>query len=229
MRAAKFKTAKNNNQIKIVFSILLSVILTHIICGYFVVFAATTMESYLISRVKKENKLLLKDAFSYLVREDVSIDSLLKVNKNSKDEIVDVAFDIKGATKILSLITGYINSNLESENFFGYRLDVPIGIVSGNPILMNLGPRFPIKVEIEDVAVGNVRTKIREFGINNALLEIYIEVSIDFQTIYPFATIEDKSSYEALIASSVIEGAVPDIFSGAINSKSEAINLPLNQ
>lgn len=229
MRAAKFKTAKNNNQIKIVFSILLSVILTHIICGYFVVFAATTMESYLISRVKRENKLLLKDAFSYLVREDVSIDSLLKVNKNSRDEIVDVAFDIKGATKILSLITGYINSNLESENFFGYRLDVPIGIVSGNPILMNLGPRFPIKVEIEDVAVGNVRTKIREFGINNALLEIYLEVSIDFQTIYPFATIEDKSSYEALIASSVIEGAVPDIFSGAINSKSEAINLPLNQ
>lgn len=187
------------------------------------------MQSYLVQRVKKENIIFLKDAFSYLLKDEVDLERLLNIVKNSKDEIVQINFDIKESTSILSNITGYINDKLKGQNYAGYRLDVPLGMVSNNPMVMNLGPKLPIKVELGKVALGNVRTKVREFGINSALIEVYLEVCINTTIIYPFEVLEEPATYEALVSSTVIQGVVPSFYNGVINSKSDTINLPITQ
>lgn len=187
------------------------------------------VKDYLLERVNKENMLLLKSSFSYLKQEDVSLDNLISVVKNTKEEIVEVNFDIKECTLILSHISGYINDSLTEYNTLGYRLDIPTGIVSNNFLLQNLGPKIPIKVEIGDVALGNVTTTVKEFGINNALIKINLRLTLNTSILYPFEALTKSTTYDTLIASKIITGHVPDFYNGAINSKSDTITLPLNE
>lgn len=228
MKTIKFRNIEVKKRNKIILTVIISCFMVFFVENKIEFMILTKMQNYLLQRVKKENVLYLKEAFSYLLRDDVDIDKLLSVVKNSKDEIVQINFDIKESTTILSNITGYINAKLENQNYLGYRLDVPLGIVSNNPMFMNLGPKLPIKVELSDVALGNVRTKVRDFGINNALIEVYLEVTINTSIIYPFEILEESSNFEALISSTVIQGVVPSFYNGTINSKSDTINLPIN-
>lgn len=229
MKNARFRSSESKNRNKIVLVILASSICVCLLCSRFSTVVSKRIKDYLVTRVKKENTLVLKDAFSYLLKDEVDMANLIKVVKNSKEEIVEVNFDIKESTKLLSNVTGYINHNLEEYNFLGYRLDVPFGVVSNSPLFMNLGPRIPVKVEIGDVALGNVKTKVREFGVNSALVELYLEVKIDMTVIYPFETIMENSIFESLISSKVIQGVVPSFYNGIINSKSDTISLPIAQ
>ena len=166
--------------------------------------------------------------FSYLIKDEVNLDNLMTVIKNSKEEIIQIDFNVKECTVILSNITSYINSNLEDYNHIGYRLDVPITLINNTPLFRNIGPKIPIKIELGDIALGNVKTVVRQFGINNALLEVYLEVTINTQTLFPLEITENSTTYESLISSKMIAGVVPNFYNGQINSKSDIISLPLN-
>lgn len=187
------------------------------------------LTTYLQEKVKKENQIILKNSFSYLNKEEVNLDKLMTVIKNSKEEIIEVDFNIKECTAILTNISSYINDSLSDYNYFGYRLDIPAGIITNNFIFRNLGPKIPIKVEVADVALGNVSSQVKEFGINNALIEIHISITINTSILYPFDTISSSTKYETLIASKIITGEVPGFYNGSINSKTDTISLPLNE
>lgn len=235
MKTVKFKNKKNINiykiniKNKILLAILGSVFLVVLIISKLSNYISFNLRDYLEAKVNKENLLILKNSFSYLKREDVNLDDLITVVKNSKEEIVEVEFKLKESTMILSNIVGYMNENLAEYNYLGYKLDVPIGFVSNNVLLRNLGPKIPIKVELGDVALGNVETVIKEFGINNVLIELHLKVSINVSVLYPFDTFTTSSSYDTLIASKIVNGVVPDFYNGVINSKSDSINLPINE
>lgn len=94
---------------------------------------------------------------------------------------------------------------------------------------MNLGPKIPVKVEIGDTALGNVFTTVKDFGINNALLELYVQIDLSTMILYPFETLEETTTYKTLLSSKVISGVVPDFYNGVLNSQSETIDLPITK
>lgn len=229
MKTIKFKNVEVKKRNKIIITLVISCFLVLFFSHRIGLAISSRMSSYLVQKVQKQNLLFLKEAFSYLLKDEVEMDTLLMVIKNSKDEIVEINFDIKASTVLLSNITGYINNNIEGLNYHGYRLDVPLGMISRNPLFMNLGPTLPVKIELSDVALGNVKTKVREFGINSALIEVYLEVTINTSIIYPFEILEEPATYEALVSTKVIQGIVPSFYNGVINSKSDTINLPMTE
>lgn len=228
MKNIKFKNTNLFNKYKLLFSIFLTIMLVLFFSHKINMMISTNVQDYLVAKVKKENLLLLKDAFSYLIKDEVNLDNLMTVIKNSKEEIIQIDFNVKECTVILSNITSYINSNLEDYNHIGYRLDVPITLINNTPLFRNIGPKIPIKIELGDIALGNVKTVVRQFGINNALLEVYLEVTINTQTLFPLEITENSTTYESLISSKMIAGVVPNFYNGQINSKSDIISLPLN-
>lgn len=186
------------------------------------------MKNYIVGRVKKENTLILKEAFEVNSEMDLEPEELIKVIKNKKDEIVEVEFRLSECQKLLSNITKYINANLEEENFLGYRIDIPLGFASNNPLLMNLGPKIPLKIEISDVALGNVSTKVESFGINSALVKVFLEIYLKTSILYPFENIEETSTFYSLLSSKIITGTVPDFYNGSL-TKSENISSSISE
>lgn len=229
MKKIKLKNTACITKRRIVTALFMSLCLTCLLTFYFVNSLSSNLMSFAKLKVKKENTLILKEAFSHSQKSAIDIDKIISVVKNSKEEIVEVNFDMKASTDLLSSITAYINDRIENYNFLGYRLDIAVGVLSSNPLLYNIGPKIPVKVELSDVALGNVRTTVKPFGINNALIEVYLDIIIRSMILYPFEAVESQDEFSSLIASKIIAGSIPNFYGGTINSKSDTINLPLGE
>ena len=91
-------------------------------------------------------------------------------------------------------------------------VEIPIGQATGNTVLANLGPKIPVHFEI----VGSIETdivhEVKEFGVNAALIEIYIPVSVNIQIVIPFSTSTAEVSTRVFVDSRVIMGDVPEFY-----------------
>ncbi len=229
MKTVKFKNAKIHNKNRAIILILL----TFLLINFFTIKLTNSIYpkllDYALKKVKKENMLILKNAFSNRSARTIEVEKLLNVIKNSKEEIVEVSFDMRECYDILSGLSGYINEAITDYNFRGYVVDIPIGFLINSPLFANLGPSIPIKVELSDIALGNIRTKVVSFGINMAQIEVYADLTIDTTILYPFGSEEEKTEYSTLLASHIIAGKVPSLYGGVLSSSSGNIDIPLNQ
>lgn len=91
-------------------------------------------------------------------------------------------------------------------------VEIPIGQATGNTVLANLGPKIPVHFEI----VGSIETdivhEVKEFGVNAALIEIYMPVTVNIQIVIPFSTSTAEVSTRVFVDSRVIMGDVPEFY-----------------
>ncbi len=92
-------------------------------------------------------------------------------------------------------------------------VEIPLGQVTGNTILANLGPKIPVHFEIVGNLKSDVVHEVKEFGVNAALIEIYIPVEVSIQIVIPFSTTTAEVSTRVFIDSRVIMGDVPEFYS----------------
>src|SRR5699024_6124339 len=92
-------------------------------------------------------------------------------------------------------------------------VEIPLGQATGNTVLANLGPKIPVHFEIVGSLRSDVLHEVKEFGVNAALFEIYIPVTVNIQIVIPFSTTTREVSTRVFIDSRVIMGDVPDFYS----------------
>ena len=68
----------------------------------------------------------------------------------------------------------------------GIIYEIPMGLVSSNVFLSNLGPKVPLKLFLVGDVTSNITSKVTEYGINNALLEIGVNVEVTTKINLPF-------------------------------------------
>ena len=75
----------------------------------------------------------------------------------------------------------------------------------------------------------NVSTKLTNYGINNALVEISINISLEEQILLPFTlkTITVENSVPIVLK--IIEGNVPKYYSNGMNGNSPTVSIPLEE
>lgn len=102
-------------------------------------------------------------------------------------------------------------------------VEIPLGQVTGNTVLANLGPKIPINLEL----VGNVRTNIirdeEPFGLNGSWVSLYVNVEADVQIIIPFTTEVKTINTEIYIDGGAIFGDVPEFYGGGDSGPSIAV------
>lgn len=91
-------------------------------------------------------------------------------------------------------------------------VEIPLGQATGNTVLANLGPKIPVHFEIVGSLRSDVVHEVKEFGVNAALIEIYIPVDVSIQIVIPFSTSTAEVSTKVFIDSRVIMGDVPDFY-----------------
>ncbi len=104
---------------------------------------------------------------------------------------------------------------------------VPLAQAANIPLLGNLGPKIPIRFHVIGQVQATIDTKISEFGINNALVEVNILLTVNVQIIVPLATKKSVVTQKIPVAMGLIQSTVPQIYTtGGGNPPSVEVPAP---
>lgn len=193
-------------------------------------------------RIKRFTESFLSNNIGYDILNDEVIDNILVINKNSDGEILYVDYNLDQAYKTLEVITTELNSLLvDLENGviknntdnsivgsdYGLILSLPMFISSDSVILANLGPKIYFKVHFVGSLLTNIKSQITDYGMNNALVELYATIKITEELVAPVTSSSQVIEYDVLIASKVINGRVPEFYGGMIVEESSLLSIPI--
>lgn len=230
MKKNSFKVRKNSFKM-IVFIAFLIVVIAILIFNRFCTYTTPLLVSY--TEIKM-NDYLENVASNYqkLITETENLE-LLKVKENVKGEIIGMDYDLNKIYTISAHLTEYLNNHLKNYDELSSDLKkdfktsessilflIPFGQLLNNVYFSQIGPKIPVIINLENSVFTNVSTKVTDYGLNNALLNVVLEVKLGYQIITPLQEEKKTLEYELLISSSVIEGKVPNFYGGSMESKS---------
>lgn len=179
------------------------------------------MIDYIESNTNSIAEKVLIDAIN-----DVMIDDdIVVVDKNNNNEITTIDFNYVRINKNLSLLTDYVLDKLESSDNEVY--NISIGTVTNNIFLSNIGPKIPVKLNPVGHVISNVDTEVTEYGINNALIKVFINVEITEEIIVPFTKTKSVINMSVPLSIRVIEGIVPKYYGGSFSRESSTFSIPI--
>ena len=246
MRRVKLKNKNSKNTMsKILFIVFFCVIIWTII--FYNLYSNKVAKDINIVVNEKIDKILYL-FFNDLITEEVinkeSVNNLLEITRNSKDEILTVNYDLEKTYKVLSDVSKILKQGIiDLENgqidvklydrYLGVSpnglvLNVPLFLSSNNVFLNSLGPKIPVLISFNETLLTNVKTRVTNYGLNNALLEIYITVEMQKLIITPVNKDNNKFSYDILIGALVVNGSVPNVYGGLYESGSNIFDIPMN-
>ena len=164
------------------------------------------LNDYIDFLVKDEIYKKVIKSNNFITNEEVN--DILYIDKNKSNEIVYLDYDIDKTYKLLNKYS----ESLKKDNSKSKILTVPFFIASDNIIISSLGPKIKFKYEIIDNVKGKIKTKVTDFGVNNALVEMYFELEIGYLVVIPMNKKESVLKTEILISSKIINGKVPTFY-----------------
>lgn len=173
-----------------------------------------------------------------------SLEDILIIHQNNKGEILYVDFNLDKAYQVLdsvsNILTSYISSLEDGTVRIAYYdpfishetnsliLNIPFGSVLSSNFFYNLGPEIPVKINFIGTVLTNLETKVTNYGLNNALVEVFVYIEFHSEILSPFKMKDIELKYDAVIASKMIEGEVPSFYNGLIEEKMSVYSKDVN-
>ena len=218
---------KKKRKWKILYIIIIILILTFSFLFIYSKNSSKTILKIASIKVDKYLKSILSDNISYNVLNE-NLNDILILHKNKDDEILYVDYNLDKAYKTLDILTKTLNKKIaeyetkDIKNMDDHKvLSLPLFINSKNVFLTNLGPKIYVSFKPVGTVLTNVQSKITDYGLNNALVELYATLVVTENIIIPFNEKEISLEYNVLIASKVINGRVPTLYGNSIENKSK--------
>lgn len=96
----------------------------------------------------------------------------------------------------------------------GVLLKVPWAAALNLTLFHQIGPKVPVRATIIGNAVSDIDTQVTPFGINNALLEVTINVEVNVHVSLPFRSQEERVEVAIPLVATTIEGDIPHLYFG---------------
>lgn len=174
--------------------------------------------------------------------EKIDTNELFVVRYNEKGEIILIDFDSKKSSLVLNGVTNLIEYNLKEiedgnvdkfRNYYsdynynllkrGIIVEVPFGASFNNKFLNNLGPKIPVRISFTKNIETVFNTEVTEYGINNALIKLNINIKISVRVILPFVSNTVDNNFTIPVAMKVIQGNIPNYYMGGFTADSNII------
>lgn len=242
----KRKRKKKNKIINTIIIILIFLVLFIIIfINYYSNKSKDVLMAYAESETRKLTILVINKAITKQMSDSWAND-IFDVVYNDKGEIILIDFNSQNTAKILSTMTSLIELNLRAieegkidmlelpnNSLESYDMDllekgiityIPFGIATGSSLLYNLGPKIPVKLSLLGDVITGFSTDVTEYGINNALIKLMIDVKVDTRIILPIICEEITINANIPIAMKVVQGKIPDYYMNGFTSRSNISN-----
>ena len=95
--------------------------------------------------------------------------------------------------------------------------DVSIGSIRGSTLFSNIGPTIPIKLLFSSEINSKIDVEVSEYGINNAIVKIFIVLDIDEQIIMPISSKRKRITIKKPIIIDIVRGDIPNYYTGLNN------------
>ena len=228
MKLKKKITLNIEDQIIIITAIIC--IIVYILLNRFTIKSKEILEDIANNKSAEISNIIINESLKEVIINN-NLQSIINITRNDNDEITNIDLNTTTANKILYEVNNSMMKNInnmennklknlnleyfdEKENIF----KVPFGIIHDIPILIPLSPNIPLKVKILGNVTNEIITEVKEYGINNSIIELRIKCIINLQIILPFKSKNIKNEKNILLSSQIIQGKVPDYYGGIISS-----------
>ena len=240
----KRKNKRNNILFLILLIITLVIILSFMFINYYSKKAYPILKSYAEAETKKLTILIINKAVTKQLY-NMYVEELFKVTYNKDGEIILIDFDTKKTSKILSNMTSLVELNMRAveegkidmlelpeNSLSNYNMDllskkiiceIPFGLTTGSSLLSNIGPKIPVKISLVGDVSTNFSTEIVEYGINNALLKVIVNISVTTKVILPITSEDLTINANIPIGMKVIQGKIPNYYLNGFTTKSNIV------
>lgn len=250
------KTYKKKKTKRIIVNKILVILILVIIITFFLIHifnkkATPILMNYASLETKKLATVIINRAVSKQVASEISLDELIITHKNNDNEINSVDFNPYLINKVLNSVTNTIQLNLkwleegkvdmielpdsvtidyDKNNLQkGIIYEIPVGAITKNSFLANLGPKIPVKLNLVGSVECGINTKIKDYGINNVMLEVSVNAKVSEQVILPFSSKTISISTDIPVAMKLIEGKVPNYYANGISKDSSIFSIPITE
>lgn len=222
---------KNTLLIKLLIIIFLSFIISIFIVRYYSIKITPRLLKYAEIKTKEITLKIMNKSLSEEISEYFPND-ILNITRNNNNDIEMINYNTQKLTKFLGGISTNIENNLdiletgdikelnlsteELNSFYGKGLiyNIPLGQATNNIFISELGPKIPLKLKINNNMTTGVKTIIKDYGINNALVELDLTIDANIQIILPFASKITKITFTTPLTIDMINGKIPNYYLG---------------
>ena len=189
---------------------------------------APVVMDYSKTEIKRLASTIINRSVNYDLLDNNLMDKLFIVTKNSGEEIITVTLDSNIVNQITDRISDACEDNLRlieegkyealkrkfniGEEYFY----VPSGIIFNNSVLSQIGPKIPINLKVIGNVTSGITTEVKEYGINNSLITISVEIQVEMMVILPFSSDYVSITNYVPIAIKLIQGKVPQFYGGGL-------------
>ena len=182
--------------------------------------------NYSTGQMKRITSIIINRSINSDMLNKDDLDNLFMVSKDNN--IVTISLDSIIVNKITDIISDACEDNLRlveegkyqelkskfnigKEYFF-----VPSSIIFKNTLFSAIGPSIPINIKYLGNVTSNLKTEVKEYGINNSLITIYVDINVEMLVILPFSSKEINITNLVPIVIKMINGEVPRIYGGLV-------------
>lgn len=217
MKLKKYKKRKIGRIFTINLTILIfSLIISLMIISYF----SKKSEKILLPL----SKIKIEKSISFVINhatENIEFNNDLYQIDSENNEIKMINYNTKSVINMLDKLTFNIeeelreieNGNSKFQEFKdGFYGEIPFGVIFDNLMLANIGPKIKLKFLFLGSVVSNVETEVKPYGINNAYIEMRVNLTVNGRILLPFVSEEVAISNVIPIQINIIEGKVPEAY-----------------
>ena len=221
MKLKRYKKNKISSYIFMsIIMICLSLCLSLFVINYFSSQTNDILLPLAESKVRKVVTMIINSACD----ETVILNDLYEINIEDS-EIKMITYNSFEVTKLINEVT----SNVEDKfrlfdngeiDYFGntYKhekgliAEFPFGVIFGNTLLSNVGPKIKIRLNIIGDITSNIETEVKPYGINNAYVELRIKLEVTARIVLPFVSEKVVISNVIPLSMNIVQGTVPEAY-----------------
>ena len=188
------------------------------------------IEPYIIVETERLTNNIVNKKINEIM-DNFNMDSILLNNDNN------ISYNTKELNKIKNQITKQIQDELMNldngyiDNYFiptritngkfkyvkrGILCDISIGSIRSSTLFSNVGPTIPIKLLFSSQLNSDIKVEVKEYGINNVIVEVYYVIDIKEQITMPMTSKRKKIHIKEPLSIEIINGKIPQYYNGYI-------------
>lgn len=232
---------KKKKKIPTIITICLYLFVAVIICScFFLRYFRSKFGPNLITcaetEVERLTTLVMNNCIRKYMEQEPNLENILTITRTENQEIERIRYNTTKVNKMTTSVTkmleddlGYmtkgefekidLNLNNISESYYtklndGIIFTISAGTATGNSFLANLGPKIPLNLTIVENVSTKMNTKITEYGINNAMIEVFIHLKASTVIHMPFMSKKVTVENDIPITMEILQGNIPSYYLG---------------
>lgn len=240
------KKKKRKLLLKLIMIVIIAIICAFFLINYFSDNISPGLIIYAEDEVTRLATLIINNSIDNEIIEALDEDNIFEIIRNNDGEIQLISYSTKEVNILLNSIAIIIQNNLKSiedgnvdfidlsDSYLkeydstllkqGIVCKIPFGSFSNSSLISGIGPKIPVRFTLIGDVTTNLNSEVKEYGINNALLEVYVEIIVNFRVNLPFISNKITVSSEIPISMKIIQGGIPNFYTGGFKSTFGIIN-----